>query len=88
MKTANTAIAVVATPTNDADRQKALLEGYRWITEWSACARLVITKKSLLIALGLASKKKSQKAVADAPVAPDGPGLLSAPAANPGKVSV
>lgn len=67
VKTAKTVVGVTPAPTNDVDRQKALLEGYRWISDWAACARLVITKKGLLIALGLASKKKSKKAVVEPP---------------------
>jgi hypothetical protein len=43
---------------SDAERLQILTELYGWISDWSATARLVITRRQHLIALGIASPRK------------------------------
>jgi uncharacterized membrane protein YgcG len=55
---ATTVVAVA--PLSDAQRVTILLELYAWITDWSASAKLVITRRDYLIRLGIAKRRKSR----------------------------
>ncbi len=73
VKTAKT-LTVPAVALDDAGRAKILLDLYRWLNDWSAQARIVITKRAHLIRLGLAKPRKASKEVepeADTDTTPD-----------------
>jgi hypothetical protein len=53
---------VLVTPVSDAERTQALVDLYRWLSDWSATAKLVISRRDHLIRLGLAKRKKVAKA--------------------------
>ncbi len=51
---------VAPTPASLESHQAALMALYRWFDEWSTIAHKVISRRDLLIALGLATKKSSK----------------------------
>lgn len=57
-------------PLTDAARVAILTELYAWITDWATTARLKITRRQHLIALGIASPRKSEKEEEPGPVTP------------------
>jgi hypothetical protein len=58
------------------DRQGALAALYAWLQDWSDTARVVVTRRDLLIRLGLAKRRgRAPRAVA-APPAPPAPPLM------------
>lgn len=73
---------VLVEPISDEKRETTLLELYRWHCDWSAQAKRLIKKKAYLIALGLASRKKSPKAALAADPTP-GPSPAPQPANDP-----
>lgn len=71
------------TPADDSAQQAALHALYLWHREWSKVARVEITKRVYLIALGLAKRKSAKKpAPAPAPVPAPVPASAPAPAAT------
>jgi hypothetical protein len=67
-----------ATPINDEDRKKSLVELHAWLRDWSAMARMVIQRRDYLILLGL-SKRKKTKAGEKNETIPAAPAVPAAP---------
>src|SRR5262249_54378240 len=49
---------VVEAPVTDDERTELLRQGYAWISDWSAMAKTVITRRDQLVRLGLAKRRK------------------------------
>jgi hypothetical protein len=74
---------VLVAPVSDEERTKALTALYRWLSDWSASAKLVISRRDHLIRLGLAKRKKTaktKKAAEAKAAAPPAPPVVAAAA--------
>jgi hypothetical protein len=74
---------VLVAPVSDEERTQALMALYRWLSDWSSAAKIVITRRDHLIRLGLAKRKKTAKtkkaAATPAVAAPTPPVAADAP---------
>jgi hypothetical protein len=52
---------IMPKPISDAEREATLLKLYAWHNEWSAIARLVLTRRDHQIAVGIAKRRKAKK---------------------------